>query len=57
MPILNGLLKKVEATKCEVCNVQRALPKEDLPSSDVSSDSSDIPLVNSEVIKVCNSLY
>ena len=56
MPILNGLLKKVEATKCEVCNVQRALPKEDLPSSDVSSDSSDIPLVNSEVIKVCNSL-
>ena len=49
--------KKVEATKCEVCNVQRALPKEDLPSSDVSSDSSDIPLVNSEVIKVCNSLY
>ena len=47
--------KKVEATKCEVCNVQRALPKEDLPSSDVSSDSSDIPLVNSEVIKVCNS--
>ena len=44
--------KKVEATKCEVCNVQRALPKEDLPSSDVSSDKSDIPLVNSEVIKV-----
>ena len=50
---MNALLK-VEATKCEVCNVQRALPKEDLPGSDVlaSSDSSDIPLVNSEVIKV-----
>ena len=44
---------KVEATKCEVCNVQRALPKEDLPGSDVlASSDSDIPLVNSEVIKV-----
>ena len=49
---MNALLK-VEATKCEVCNVQRALPKEDLPGSDVlASSDSDIPLVNSEVIKV-----
>jgi len=44
---------KVEATKCEVCYVQRALPKEDLPGSDVlASSDSDIALVNSEVIKV-----
>ena len=47
---------KVEATKCEVCNVQRALPKEDLASSDIvaggAGSDSDIQLVNSEVIKV-----
>lgn len=36
---------KVEATKCEVCNVRRPLPKEE-------SSEEDIQLVNSQVIKV-----
>ena len=39
---------KVEAHKCEVCNMERVLPKENQEETD-----NDIQLVNSEVIKVC----
>ena len=53
---------KVETTKCEVCNVQRALPKdkEDSQRPPAKAEESpppssgDIQLVNSQVIKVKN---
>lgn len=47
---------KVEATKCEVCSVQRQLPKEepDLEASSTEDNSADDvgEAVNSQVIKV-----